>query len=38
MCRLVDGDIDITQSQAIMRYLGRKYDKYGASDGERVQV
>jgi glutathione S-transferase len=37
-CRLVDGDLNICQSQAILRHLGRKLNLYGTSDAERAQI
>jgi len=27
-----DGDLTIVQSDAILRYFGRKFDRYGGSD------
>lgn len=35
---LIDGDIKVTQSNAIMRYIGRKNDLCGKTEGERVRV
>ena len=32
------GDIKITQSNAILRYLGRKYNLEGKTEEEKVQV
>jgi hypothetical protein len=37
-CRLVDGELDIAQSQTIVRYLGRKFDCYGSSEKERACI
>jgi len=34
----IDGDIKITQSNAILRYIGRKYNLCGKSDQEKVMV
>jgi len=34
----IDGDIKITQSNAIMRYIGRKNDMCGKTETERVRV
>ncbi|GLC39874.1 hypothetical protein PLESTB_001311600 [Pleodorina starrii] len=36
--RLVDGDNDMVQSNAIIRYLGRKYGLYGKSEKETIAV
>ncbi|GFR42614.1 hypothetical protein Agub_g3545 [Astrephomene gubernaculifera] len=33
-----DGEVDLVQSQAIMRHLGRKYDLYGANMIEAGQI
>jgi hypothetical protein len=38
VCSLCDGELDICQSQAIMRYLGRKLVCYGASDADRAAI
>jgi len=27
-----DGELSLVQSNAILRYFGRKYDRYGGSD------
>merc|ERR1712020_557720 len=35
---LIDGDIKITQSNAILRYLGRKFDLDGKTEAEKVLV
>ena len=35
---LIDGHIKITQSNAILRYLGRKFDLDGKAEEDRVQV
>uniref|UniRef100_A0A131XX26 glutathione transferase n=1 Tax=Ixodes ricinus TaxID=34613 RepID=A0A131XX26_IXORI len=34
----IDGDVKLTQSLAILRYLGRKYDLAAKSDEEAVEV
>lgn len=34
----MDGDLDVSQSQAIMRHLGRKFDLYGGTEAERARV
>jgi len=34
----IDGDIKVTQSNAIMRYIGRKNDLCGKTETERVRV
>ncbi|EFJ41636.1 hypothetical protein VOLCADRAFT_107623 [Volvox carteri f. nagariensis] len=36
--RLVDGDMDLVQSNAITRYLARKYGMYGKSEKETAAV
>ncbi|KXZ45600.1 hypothetical protein GPECTOR_53g93 [Gonium pectorale] len=36
--RLIDGDVDMVQSNAICRYLARKYGLYGKSDAETNAV
>lgn len=33
-----DGDLNIVQSNAILRYIARKHNLYGANETERVQV
>lgn len=33
--RFVDGDIDITQSNTILRYIGRKYGLIGSTEKEQ---
>ena len=35
---LMDGDVGVTQSNAIMRYVGRKHDLLGKTEQERVRV
>lgn len=35
---LIDGDIKITQSNAILRYLGRKFDLDGKTEVDKVRV
>lgn len=35
---LIDGDVRITQSNAILRYIGRKHDLLGKTETERVRV
>ena len=35
---LILGDIKITQSNAILRYLGRKYNLEGKTEEEKVRV
>ncbi|XP_037079986.1 glutathione S-transferase Mu 5-like [Pollicipes pollicipes] len=35
---LIDGDTRITQSNAIVRYIGRKHDLLGKTEPERVRV
>ena len=35
---LIDGHIKITQSNAILRYLGRKFELDGKTEEDRVQV
>jgi glutathione S-transferase len=35
---LIDGDVKVTQTQAILRYLGRKYDLVGKTEEERTRV
>lgn len=35
---LMDGDVGVTQSNAIMRYVGRKHDVLGKTEEERVRV
>ncbi|XP_043226535.1 glutathione S-transferase Mu 5-like isoform X2 [Amphibalanus amphitrite] len=35
---LMDGDVGVTQSNAIMRYIGRKHDLLGKTEQERVRV
>lgn len=37
-CRLVDGDINIAQSNAILRHIARKYDMYGSTEAEHCRV
>ncbi|XP_064607319.1 glutathione S-transferase Mu 3-like isoform X2 [Liolophura sinensis] len=34
----IDGDMKITQSNAIMRYIGRKHNMLGSSEREKVRV
>jgi len=34
----IDGDVKLTQGGAILRYLGRKFNQYGANDFEASQV
>ena len=34
----MDGEVGVTQSNAIMRYLGRKHDMLGKTEEERVRV
>ncbi|XP_068230704.1 glutathione S-transferase Mu 2-like [Palaemon carinicauda] len=34
----IDGDVKLTQSYAILRHLGRKYDLYGNTEKERMMV
>lgn len=36
--RLVDGDISIAQSNAILRHLARKYDLYGSTEADHCRV
>ena len=36
--RLVDGDISLAQSNAIIRYLARKFNMYGQSQAEMAKV
>jgi len=35
---LIDGENRISQSQAILRYLGRKYDLLGHTEAEQIEV
>lgn len=35
---LIDGEVKVTQSNAIMRYIGRKNDLCGKTESERVRV
>jgi len=35
---LIDGDIKITQSNAILRYIARKYNLCGSTEAERILV
>jgi len=35
---LLDGDVKLTQSKAIFRYLGRKYDFYGKTEAEVIRA
>jgi hypothetical protein len=37
-CRLVDGDLNITQSNTIMRYIGSKSGLYGTSEADRALI
>ena len=34
----VDGDLKITQSNAILRYIARKHDMLGKTEEEKVRV
>lgn len=34
---IIDGDVKVTQSFAIMRYLGRKYELVGADENETIR-
>ncbi|KAJ8301666.1 hypothetical protein KUTeg_020653 [Tegillarca granosa] len=34
----IDGDIKVTQSNAILRYIGRKHDLLGQTEAEKVNV
>ncbi|XP_045599439.1 glutathione S-transferase Mu 4 [Procambarus clarkii] len=34
----IDGDVKITQSNAILRYIGRKHDLCGKTEQERIRV
>lgn len=34
----IDGDVKITQSNAILRYLGRKHDMCGKTEEEKIRV
>ncbi|KAB7505583.1 hypothetical protein Anas_00267 [Armadillidium nasatum] len=34
----IDGDLNITQSHAILKYLGRKHDLVGKTDAENIRV
>ncbi|XP_071546577.1 glutathione S-transferase Mu 7-like [Panulirus ornatus] len=34
----IDGDVKITQSNAILRYLGRKHDLCGHTEAERMRI
>eukprot|EP00892_Ulva_mutabilis_P005085 jgi/Ulvmu1/2949/UM149_0032.1 len=36
--RLVDGDINIAQSNAILRHIARKYDMYGSTEADHCRV
>eukprot|EP00775_Hariotina_reticulata_P013740 gene13740-13861_t len=36
--QMVDGDVDMTQSNAMIRHLARKHDLYGISDKEQAHV
>lgn len=38
MCRLVDGDINIVQANAILRHLARKCELYGSSEADHCRV
>lgn len=35
---LIDGDVKMSQSTAILRYLARKFDLVGSTDGEQLRV
>ena len=35
---IVDGDLELPQTGAIMRYLARKHDLYGKDDTERAKI
>jgi len=35
---LIDGDVKLSQTHAIMRYLGRKYDLFGKNDEENWRI
>jgi glutathione S-transferase len=35
---LIDGDLKITQSNAIMRHIGRKHGLDGKTESEKVRV
>lgn len=35
---LIDGDVELVQSNAILRYLARKYDLYGSTNQEAARV
>ncbi|XP_078500908.1 glutathione S-transferase Mu 4-like isoform X3 [Lissotriton helveticus] len=35
---LIDGDVKLTQSNAILRYIGRKHDLCGESEAEIIRV
>ncbi|XP_078500909.1 glutathione S-transferase Mu 2-like [Lissotriton helveticus] len=35
---LIDGDVKLTQSNAILRYIGRKHNLCGESESEKVRV
>eukprot|EP01087_Luapelamoeba_hula_P004697 TRINITY_DN14634_c1_g1_i1.p1 TRINITY_DN14634_c1_g1~~TRINITY_DN14634_c1_g1_i1.p1 ORF type:complete len:224 (+),score=43.13 TRINITY_DN14634_c1_g1_i1:67-738(+) len=35
---LIDGDVKLTESNAILRYLGRKYDLYGSNDKDAARI
>lgn len=37
-CRYVDDEVDICQSNAICRYIGRRYGLYGSNRSEAAQI
>ncbi len=36
--KLISGDLKLTESGAILRYLGRKHDLYGSNDIDKARI